>query len=717
MKKALLIVFMFAVIAVLPAKERFSLDQVLYGKGDKIFESLPMTLGWADDAHYLQMKDMKLYRVDARSGKDELFLDPTIFASTQKTGLSAMQLLRNHTADWQRFAAVKDNVLYLYLRDRDELRKIDTGGRPAENPLFSPFGDAIAFTCQNDLYVYDIKRSETRRLTTDGSEEILNGYASWVYFEEILGRGLNYRAFWWSPDSRKIAFLRFDQSKVPVFPIVDAEGDYGRLEKQRYPKPGYPNPEVKLGIADLGTGAVAWITHPWQGEYYIAFPEFNAASSSLYFQWLNRDQDHFCIYAYDLAKKIVSLKYEEKQSCWIDFMEGNDFTLMADGRMLIRSSRSGWFHLYLVDGSRVMPMTQGEWTVKGIDRVNARRKTVFFTAAKEDSLETGYYRVDWNGQEIKRLTATGGSHGIESSTEGSFYLDRFSNITTPTRLDLFTGEGKLVRRIADTATPMLEKYDWPKVELLRIPTADGFALPALITRPVPMEKDRRYPVLINIYGGPGSASVQNVFPRGLTAGFLAQNGIISLAVDHRGSGHFGKKAIDLMHRNLGKWEMNDYIEAVKYLRTLPYVDPQKIAITGGSYGGYVAAMALTYGAEYFQFGLAHFSVIDWRLYDSVYTERYMDTPQENPDGYKNGSVLTYLDRYKGGLRITHGSMDDNVHMQNTIQFVSRVQDAGKKVELMVYPGERHGYRGKKGTDYQKWNLDFLFRNLLGRPLE
>ena len=221
-------------------------------------------------------------------------------------------------------------------------------------------------------------------------------------------------------------------------------------------------------------------------------------------------------------------------------------------------------------------------------------------------------------------------------------------------------------------------------------------------------------MLIKIYGGPGAPSVANAFPRRANDFFYAQEGIIVLSVDHRGSGHFGKKGSSLMHRCLGQWEMKDYIDTVKYLRTLPFVDPARIGITGGSYGGYVTAMAMTYGADYFSFGIADFSVIDWRLYDSVYTERFMDTPQENPEGYKNGSVLSYLDKYKGGLRITHGSMDDNVHMQNTLQFINKMMDLGKPVEMMVYPGERHGYRGVKGNYQAKRDWEFWKKNLLGQ---
>jgi dipeptidyl-peptidase-4 len=250
--------------------------------------------------------------------------------------------------------------------------------------------------------------------------------------------------------------------------------------------------------------------------------------------------------------------------------------------------------------------------------------------------------------------------------------------------------------------------------LFRIETSDGYALPARWYLPPNFDKNQKYPVIFTIYGGPGAATVRNSYSRGLSNYFLAQQGIIIISVDHRGSGHFGKKGMDAMHRNLGKWEMHDYIEAVKYLHKLPFVDKDRIGITGGSYGGYVTAMALTFGSEYFSCGIAGSSVIDWRLYDTIYTERYMDTPKENSDGYTNGSVLSYIKNYKGGLKITHGSMDDNVHMQNTIQFMDKILDTGKPVELMIYPGQRHGIRGKKRTSVYRSNLGFWQKHFFSK---
>ena len=719
----------------LPGKEKLTLSQGLSLRSGTLSKPLPVIEDWVDDLQYLEIRDRKLFKVNAISGKASLFLDVEKFKTLDEMNLKLISTGKrsidrerfpissdvflspeDRTADWGRFAFIKNKHIYLFLRSTGQLRRISAVEEDEKNPKFSPDGDSLAYTSGGNIYVYDIRRDENRQLTHDGSEEILNGYASWIYYEEILGRASRYRAFWWSPNSRRIAFLRFDQSKVPVFPIFNSEGIYGTLEKQRYPKPGFPNPDAKLGVADLESGKLEWIELTEKEEFYLAFPLWNQRSDRIYFQWLNRRQNHMKIVSYDLPERMARTVYEERQNCWIDFYEGNDILLLSDESLLLRSSRDGWFHIYHVSGGVEKQLTSGPWSVKSIDFADSKKDLILFSAAKEDSTETDIYRVSFAGENPKRLTDFAGTHIVKVSKRGSYMIDRYSNIRTPVIMDLRDAGGHLLRRLGDSRSPEMDKYDLAKVELFRIPTGDGYRLPAVWYLP-DLEPGRKYPVILFIYGGPAVPMVSNSFGRDWINHYLAQEGIIAMSVDHRGSGHFGKKGTDLMYRCLGKWEMNDYIQAVKYLRALPFVDPQRIGISGGSYGGYVAALALTYGAEYFTHGIAEFPVTDWKLYDSVYTERYMDTPAENPEGYKDSSVLTYIDRYKGNLFVSHGTMDDNVHMQNTLQFVGRMLDAGKKFDLMIYPGERHGFRGKKFSESQLAELDFWFRHFLGRPVE
>lgn len=698
--------------------KKLTFEQVYLNQGEKLLKPLPTLPGWADDRNYYEVKEQKLFMVNARSGKEHLVLDG---AKYEKITAEGFNLLRSadKTDDYNRFLFVKDGDVFFFSLKENTLTRLTNTKEPEENPTFSPDGGRVAYTRSGNLYVFDITSKKEKQLTTDGSGDILNGYASWIYYEEILGRVSNYKAFWWSPDSRKLAFMSFDQSKVPVFPIYRADGIYGDLEKQRYPKPGYPNPEVKIGTADVATGSVEWIPFEDKDDHYLAFPMWNKKSSSVYFQWLNRGQDHLKILCWDPAAKKINIVYEEQQKTWVDLLDDGDLQLLENGDLLVRSSKSGWFHIYYVSKDKnTRPLTTGDWTVNTISLVNEKTQQVYFTARKEASTATDFYSSDFYGKKITRLTDQEGQHRVTVSPGGDYFIDEYSSVQFPARVDLRTGKGKLLRQLGDSNTPVMATYDLAKKDLFRIKTTDGYELPAAWLLPPGFDKAKKYPVVFSIYGGPSASSVLNFFTyRGsLRDHFLAQQGIIVFSVDHRGSGHFGKKGMDLMHRCLGKWEMQDYIEAVKYLRTLPYVDSQRIGITGASYGGYVTALALSEASDYFQFGIAGASVIDWALYDSVYTERYMDTPQENPEGYKNASVLSYIDKYKNNsLLITHGTMDDNVHMQNTIQFVDKAEDAGKMFELMLFPGERHGSRSKRVIE-TKMELDFWLRKFFNKTL-
>jgi len=717
----ILLVIIIVITNVLYAEElkKLSFKQAFMSKGEKLLKPLPQVLGWADDRNYYELRDTKLFKVNARDSKTRLVMDAAKHMAVLKKGFD-LRAASDKTKDFTQFLFVKEGDIFLFSQKENKMTQVTHTKGSEENPTFSPDTAKIAYTMGGNLFVYDITGKKVRQLTDDGSDEILNGYASWVYYEEVLGRATRYRAFWWSPDSRKLVFMRFDQSKVPIFPIFRSTGTYGDLEKQRYPKPGYPNPEVKIGIADTTANSVEWIPFEDKNDHYLAFPCWNRKNNTIYFQWLNRDQNHLKVLQYDLESKRIDLVYEEKQKTWIDFLEDGDLKVLDNGDLLIRSSTSGWFHIYYVSrNGNVRAVTSGDWSVSSIEHINERNKQLFFTARKEDSTETDFYMTDFYGKGIKRLTAEKGMHRVNVSPNGRYFIDRYSSIDFPTRMDLKEINGKRVRRLGDSYSPVMKTYQLAKKEIFRIKTEDGYELPAVWMLPPDFDKNKKYPVIFGIYGGPGSPIVGNYFTYrdSFRMHFLAQEGIIVFSVDHRGSGHFGKKGMDLMHRNLGKWEMHDYIEAVKYLRTLPFVDNQKIGITGGSYGGYITAMALTYGSDYFQYGIADASVIDWALYDSIYTERYMDTPKENPEGYKKASVLNYIDTYKSGtLRITHGTMDDNVHMQNTIQFVDKIQDAGKFVELMLYPGERHGIRKKRGVSSRE-NMNFWLKHFFNRTLK
>lgn len=658
--------------------KKLTYKQVFLGKGETGFKTLPYIIKWVDSKHFLQNEIDKKgrrnnYLVNVVNGKKKPYKMENPYLAKKNSNMT--------------------------------------------NKTVSPDKKSIAFTRDKNLFIKNIKTGVEKKITDDGSDKILNGYASWVYYEEILGRRSKYKAFWWSPDSSRIVFLRFDNNKVPNFTLVRSKGVHGDVEVTAYPKPGDPNPVVKLGVYDLNSENLLWVDTGKEKDKYISFPKWNPEGTKLFFQDMNRGQDQIVIYNVNLKTGKTDPVYQEKQKSWVEFYQ--DLHILKGNKgFILKSDKDGWAHLYhySMNGKLINRITSGNWRVRKIEEINEKKKVIYFSGFQKSSINNHLFRVKFNGKGLKQISKKPGYHRFKISPTFKYYIDTYSNISSPSKIELYSINGNLRKMLGDSRPENLAGLNLGKAEMLKIPAEGGLMLPGKWILPPNFDKNKRYPVLIGIYGGPDAASVNNSYNR-LFSYYIAQHGIIVLSVDHRGSGHFGKKVVSIMHRNLGEWEMKDYIAAVKWLKTKSFVDPTKIAITGGSYGGYVTCMALTKGAEYFTHGIASSSVTDWALYDSVYVERYMDTPKENPEGYKNGSVMKYADMLKGKLYIVHGEMDDNVHAQNSIQLLSKLQDLNKDFSFMLYPDGRHGWRGKKRVHSTRQGIKFWFKHLLGKDLD
>ena len=702
-----------------PPLKKLSFEQAFLNQPPHLLKPVVTSYEWLDDEHYLlPQRDergqlVRLNRILARTGESAPFLDFTLIQKALPEGLAAAEYAER-TADYSTLLYSYRSDLYLYQQKTGVLRRLTATRDEERNPRFSPDGRRLAFTRLNDLYALDLESGLEYRLTTDGSETVYNGSTSWVYFEEILGRASRYAAFWWAPAGDALAFFRFDESMVPAFPIVHAAGIHGGLELERYPKAGDPNPAVRLGIARPGARDILWADLPALGDHYLAWPRWTPSGERLLVQWMNRGQENVKVYLVDPRTGLKQEIYDERQPTWVPFFD--DLTLLADGRgFLLRSDREGWSHIYFCDFKGLLQkrLTSGEWAVVRITRVDEKTGWVWFLARVGRSTETHLCRVKLDGTGFERLTQEPGTHRSILSPGGSYFLDTFSSLTSPPRQDLYAGDGTFIGNIDQSRTPQYSEYGLGRAELFTIRTDDGWDLPAVWVLPPDFDPAKKYPVLFSVYGGPGVASVTNAaLP--LSASYYAQEGVIWIRVDHRGSGHFGKKGAALMHRNLGSVEMRDWIAAVKWLRTKPFVDPARVGITGGSYGGYATCLALTYGADYFTHGLATSPVTDWRLYDTVYAERYMDMPTENSAGYDAASILVHSVKLKGVLFLIHGELDDNVHLQNTVQLIDRLTDLGKPFGFMLYPGERHNLSGKKREHAARLAVDFWLKHLLGR---
>ncbi|MDR0659287.1 MAG: S9 family peptidase [Prevotellaceae bacterium] len=618
----------------------------------------------------------------------------------------------------------KDNILYLINAASDTTKVVDIKDE-ITNPTLSPNGQYVAFTRNNDLYTLRIADKKETRWTFDGSDVILNGYASWAYMEEILGRFTAYRAFWWSPDSKYIAFFHSDDSETPLFTITEANGQHGRIESLRYPKAGDNITKVWLQMLNLEAGKIIKAEEPLvngkiHDDRYLGTPIWRSDSRGILMQWMNHGQDYLKLFDVNAETGKIEELYSEKQKAWISLDTDNRVHYLDSGKgFILQSDKSGWNHLYLhnTDGKLINPITSGEYTVKSILHIDEKNKTIYFTCQKDNITFNDLYRVGFDGEKLQCLTFGEYNHAVSLSSNGEYFITSYSNHTTPARVDLYTNTGKLILGLDNTKGKDFDSYILPKVELVKVKAKDGkFDLPMKVIYPLNMKEGEKYPVIVSTYGGPNAPRLRGGWALTNSQCWYAKEGVIQVTVDHRGSGHFGKIGTDYMHRNLGYWEMEDYIQCVQWLIDNAQADPDKVCITGFSYGGYISSYALGYAPEVFTHAMAGGSVTDWLLYDAPYTERFMDSPQENPEGYKSSSVFTHLPNMKGKLLIYHGEIDENVHVQNTIQLVSKMQDLGKDFEMMIFPSNRHGWRGTKRDFENKMRMEFIYKYFLEKPI-
>lgn len=588
----------------------------------------------------------------------------------------------------------------------------------AKNLTLSPDQRLAAYTFNNDLYVIDLGTDVISQLTTDGCDSIMNGYASWVYYEEVIGRWANYKAFWWSPDSKWISFMRFDESPVPVFPIYVATGQYGYTEKQRYPKAGGKNPKVKMGIVNVAAKKLVWADFDENDDQYFRTPYFSPAGD-WWIQWVNRRQNNLKIYRVDKDNGSKKEVLDEKQDAWVSQNDGVYF-LPGNKQFINRSDKSGWSHLYLYDmsGRLLNPITAGKFSTGYIVKFDSARHTLFFTARKENSARIDLYRIKTDGTGMQRITKGDYSYtDIVISPRHEYFIATYSNTHTPSVMAVFDMQGQMLMKIDSVQGPSFQQYNLPRKELIRVKSTDGlYELPVTITYPIHFDPQKKYPVLMSVYGGPYTTNVMDAWALQPNEVWWAQEGLIQVSADNRGSWHFGKEGLDDIYGKAGIPEIEDFMAVGRWLKQQSWMDTSRLCMTGFSHGGYMTCLALTYGSSVFNYGLAHWPLIDWHLYDTYYTERYMGLPSENPEGYKTTSVLYYANRYRGGLRVVHGASDNNTHLQNVLQLMDTLQNLNKSFEVMIYPGQRHGLTGDKWKHNKMETYRFFYKNLLNRPI-
>lgn len=589
-------------------------------------------------------------------------------------------------------------------------------------PVASPDQKSVAFVRDNDLHVEDLATRETTRLTTDGSRLIYNGLLDWVYQEEVYGRG-KFRGHWWSPDGARLAFLRLDQQGVKEFTVVDHVPDVRsldvdktvRLETDFYPKAGDPNPTARLGIVDRKGETVFADLGAYPEDILIVRVGWRPDASAVVFQVQNRIQTWLDLCTCDPESGQVTRLFRETSESWVNILE--EPLWLADGSFLWQSERTGYRHLYHheADGSLRRAITTGEWQVRDVLRLDEATGRIWFTGTKDGAVNDNAYRTTLAGEDPVRLTPGAGKHGIKLNADASMFIHTFSTLTSLPEVRLCDGEGRVLR-VLDRAEPRdLEIYGYQSPELVQIPARDGYLMDATVLKPADFDPEARYAIWLETYAGPGHPSVRNAWQADPWPQFLAQQGYIVLQVDNRSASDKGQRYTAACYRNFGKSELADLEDAIVWLGGNPWADTSRVGITGWSYGGTMAAYALT-NSKTFKLGIAGAGVYDWRLYDTIYTERYMDTPQANPVGYRESSCIERAAHLHGHLILVHGTMDENVHLQNALRFAYALQKAHKDFELMLYPKSRHGV----GSFEQHWHLRRLtwraIQQHLGGPM-
>ena len=604
----------------------------------------------------------------------------------------------------------------------------------AVNLTYSPDSTMLAFTRANDLYVVTIADGKECRLTFDGTATVMNGYASWVYYEEILGRPSRYRAFWWSPDSKRIAFYHFDDTAVPMFPIYSPFGQDGTLRETHYPKVGEKNPDVKIGFVDVpaafdGRVSTVWADFDEKEDQYFGIPFWSDDSRTFYVAREPRIQNTLDLYAVSPVDGSKNVLYHEYYPTWLDWIEGMLFT--DKGLYMVRAFETGWQQIYFLgyDGS-VRRLTDGpNWRVA---LVRAEKDgTVYFTAQRDElHVRQALYKVSPKGVITALTDESLTVSGVQFSPDGKYFVAQTSSLAVPPQLRVYqTSKPAKNWLVADQMGPA---YDASKYSLGKLITIenDGFVLPGIIYYPAGFDPSRQYPVHVDIYGGPDSPQVTDRWAAPTRYAWYQQNGIIELIADCRASGHNGRAGLDCIYKQLSTVEVDDFVAWAEYLQSLPYVKGDKIGVEGFSFGGTMTALLVATAPQAYHYGIAGGGVYDWKLYDTHYTERFMSTPEDNPDGYARtravDRIASYPARPYGSapadgtvsdgsvmLKLTHGTGDDNVHYQNTLQLIDALHKINADFDFMVYPDGMHGYRGYQGQHFQAENNAFWLKYLNG----
>ncbi len=710
-------------------KQRYTtLQQALFSGGQLAGASGPRSVNWIENGTRYAYQDAQetIRAMDIRTLTEAVLFEKKgvtfpgtanafDFDSFQFSKDSKFLVFQTNFRPVYRRSGVSD--YYLYSLADKSLKLIAKDAQTAE---LSPDGRTVAYERKGDLYTTDLATGRETRLTNDAKPMVYNGRFGWAYEEEF---GLA-QAWVWSPDSKFIAFWQSDERKVPIYKLTDYKGFNEKYDSLPYPRVGDKNPTVRIGVAELATGKNQWMNVALN-DGYIPRLYWTSVEGQLGVLHLNRKQNNLTLYMANARTGDAKPVLNQVTDSWLEvynFTAGIDhlfFFPTGSQEFFWINDRDGHDHLYRYDytGKLLGQITKGDFEVTIVHSIDSKAKRVVYTSTEASPLERQLYAINFDGSGKQRLTELPGRHRINMAPGGTYFLDTYSNVGTPTQVDLLDLKGKVLKKLVDNAavTTYLNTHAYAPRELTSFTTSDGQRLDISIQKPLDFDPTKKYPVMLDVYGGPGSQSVYNDFETNGWHQWLAQSGYVVVMVNNRGSSGYGRTFMKQVYTQLGKFESLDFAETARYMVTQPWVDGTKMAIRGHSYGGYMSSYTMLTHPGVFKVAIVTAPVTDWRLYDSIYTERYMGLIPENEAQYKASSVTTYAKNLTGKMLICHSTMDENVHVRNTFQLVNALEDAGKDADLRIYPPGAHGvaYNSSSYVLLMQQYTDYLNKYLKG----
>ncbi|ABI37730.1 dipeptidyl-peptidase IV. Serine peptidase. MEROPS family S09B [Shewanella sp. MR-4] len=670
-----------------------------------------------------------LWQMDVKTGESSLLLNADKLASNElsdeekarreRQRIYGEGIMEYFWADDSKALLIpaSGNLYYFSLAD-NSVSQLPIGEGFATDARLSPKGNFVSFVRDQNLYVLNLATKKLEAMTTDGGGAIKNAMAEFVAQEEMD----RMTGYWWAPDESAIAFTRIDESGVELVTRNEIYADGIKLTEQRYPAAGKNNVEIQLGVVALNNKAINWVTlsDDKNKDIYLPRVDWLPDSKHLSFQWQSRDQQKLDLQlvALDALTKPKTL-VKERSDAWVNLNNDLHF-LKQQSAFIWASERDGFNHLYLFDlkGKLKTQLTKGNWAVDELEYIDETAGWVYFTGRKDTPIEKHLYRVSLAGGKVERVSSEAGMHNPVFADSQSVYLDYFNSLSQPPQISLHGDKGQHLAWVEQNQVKAGHPlYDyaglWQLPEFKELKAEDGQILQTRLFKPVPFDANKKYPVVVRVYGGPHAQLVTNSWSeQDYFTQYLVQQGYVVFQLDNRGSAHRGTQFEQVIYRHLGEAEVNDQKVGVDYLRSLPFVDSDNVAIYGHSYGGYMALMSLFKAPDYFKAAISGAPVTDWRLYDTHYTERYLAHPANNEQGYEASSVFPYVKNYQSGLLMYHGMADDNVLFENSTRVYKALQDEGKLFQMIDYPGSKHSMRGEKVRNHLYRSLaDFLDRQL------